>query len=299
MKNTLIENFKNFCTSKIVQGFFVLFIVQAAQGQQLSFKLSHDGIIQTEFYIKAFKNNGYQLYKSKDSVISVQPLLLKSADSVKLYYSFYEEIFDLHKLDKGFYIVTGQMSLETILINGNKQHEVLKLKGYKATQFGGTYAASSIVRDKVKGNNLHGIELYFKESGQSNYRGNKTKFNNTNKKFTLIVALSNSRDSIYPNNIPHVTHEFSVDKKGWNYYKLDGFDFDLNDFKYIVVILLPEPGSNMGLGIRWLPKKEKGVLEYHRRITDDRKEIYYVKAHYQNGDEITDMTLDFRLHYSE
>jgi hypothetical protein len=129
--------------------------------------------------------------------------------------------------------------------------------------------------------------------------GSKLRFNNTAQSFKLIVALSNSRDSIYPYRLPHIEYDFTVKDKGWNYFELDGFDYDIKDFKYILIILLPPPGKNMGLGTKWLRKKEIGLLQYNQRATFETNEMYFVKATYLNGEEITDFTLDFRLHYTK
>jgi hypothetical protein len=298
---TNLKPFKNFSiwTTVAVQILFFLSQSQNLYGQQLSFKLSHDNILQDNFYLKAFKNNGYQLYKSEDFVMTVDASTLKMADSVRLYYSFYDELFDFNKIEAGVYKLSGQLSLETIVINSNKKLDIFELKGSKNSIIGGSYEASSIEKTRISGSTLHGIELHFEKNGQMRYKGEKLKFSNMDKKFNLIVALSNQRDSIYPDKLPHVSYEFSVTKNGWNYFNLDGFDYNLNDYKYIVVILLQESGSNMGPGIRWLRKKEKGILRYNQRVTDDKKEMYFVKALYLNGEEITDLTLDFKLHYSE
>jgi len=289
----------NIWTTIVVQILFLLLLSQNVYSQQLSFKLSHGNILQDEFYLKAFKNQGYQLYKSENSVVTIDINVLKKADSVRLYHSFYDELFDLKNIENGVYRASSQLSLETIFINGNKRNEIFELKGAKNSIIGGSYEASSIETSRVNGSSLHGIELHFEKSGQMRFRGEKLRVANIDKKFNLIVALSNSRDSIYPSKLPHVNYQFSVTKNGWNYLNLDGFDYNLNDYKYIVVILLQESGSNIAPGIRWLRKKEKGILRYNQRITDDKTEMCFVKAHYLNGEEITDLTLDFKLHYSE
>lgn len=290
---------KSFCTlSKVQKLLLILLSVQSVYAQELSFKLSHDNVIQEEFYLKAFKNKGYQLYKSEDSVMTVDISVLKKADSVMLFYSFYNEFFDFNRLNSGIYKVAGKFTLDTVILD-NKATRVLELRGAKNSIIGANFMASSIERNRINGKTLRGIELRFEKTGQMRYKGEKLKFSNMEKKFSLIVALSNQRDSIYPSKLPHVTYEFSVAKSGWNYFQLDGFDFNLDDYKFIVVILIPEPGSNMGPGVKWLRKKEKGILKLNRRFLNDTREMYFVKARYLNGEEITDFTLDFKLHYLE
>jgi hypothetical protein len=251
----------NIWTTIVVQILFLLLLSQNVYSQQLSFKLSHGNILQDEFYLKAFTNNGYQLYESEDSVMTIDTDILKKADSVRLYHSFYNDLFDFKNIEDEIYEVSGQLSLETIVINGHKKIQIFELKGAKNSMFGGSYKASSIEKSRINGCTLRGIELHFEKSGQMRFRGETLRVANMDKKFNLIVALSNSRDTIYPSKLPLVNYQFSVTKNGWNYFNLDGFDYNLNDYKYIVVILLQESGSNMAPGIRWLRKKRERYFE--------------------------------------
>ncbi len=290
---------KSFCSLHRVQKLlFILISVQSVDAQDLTFKLSHDHIIQEEFYLKAFKNKGYQLYKSEKSLMTVDASVLRRADSVMLFYSFYNELFDFKKLNSGIYYVTGKLALDTVVLS-NRVTRVIELKGTKNSYINSKYLASSIERKRVFGKTLQGVELRFEPEVKMRFMGEKLKYANMDKKFNLIVALSNQRDSIYPTKLPHVSYEFKVTKKGWNYFQLDGFDYNLEDYKYIVIILSPEPGSNMAPGVKWLRKKEKGLLYYNQRFTIDKSEMYFVKARYLNSEELTDFTLDFKLHYLE
>jgi hypothetical protein len=187
--NFLLYNINKFWITFIIQTLLILFIPQKAIAQKITFKIKQDGITQKQFFIKAFNKKGYQLFKSQDSILTIDTSLVNRVDSLKLYYSFYEEMFDLNQLNSGVYKTNPQLSLETVVINGNKERSLFKLKGNSVTAFNRTYAAHTIKTDRFNASTLNGIELYFKKSGKLRFMGSKLRFNNTAQSFKLIVAL--------------------------------------------------------------------------------------------------------------
>jgi hypothetical protein len=275
----------------------LLFYAQNLKSQTIDFKLSFDGTLQSEFFVKSFKNGGYTLFQSNDSLIKISENKLKLADSVKLYHSFYEESFNFLKLNEGVYYSSNQMILESVIVKASKKHlKIFKYvpSGKRGKVFNSIINACQIETSNVEGRFIKGIELYFsKLRWKKKLRTTRIK---QDAEFNLHVALTNKIDSINLNDSVFFDYEFTIKKVGYTYFEFNGFDQDISDFKYLIISVEPIT-PHMILSNKYLKKNQKGIINLNGFKKSEG--LFFKRGQYLDGSLVDDRCLDFKIHYIE
>lgn len=279
----------------------LLFSFNHLTAQNIVFKLSDGNEIIHNFFIKSFEGESYQLFQSKDSSIQISEKSLDKADSVKLYYSFFEEKFDRLRINSGIYTTKNYLSLKAVTVNSvNKKTYKYEPRGRRGKILNATFNSNLIDTKIIEGRFIKGIELYFSKLRWSGNLKKFRKYNDIQKnaKFRLYIALTNQSDTIYLKQTKYFTYEFEIDKAGYTYFDLNGFDSNISDFKYLIIGIKPLT-PNMILSVKKLKSNVKGIISLNQRMNIIDEDLYFVKGNYLNGELVDDRSIDFKLHYTK
>ena len=282
-------------TKIIFYAFFFTSFFSLAQNAR--FKLVWNDSIISKFYIKSYEGKQTKVYISDNKIIEFPEIEIKTADSLKILHSFYEERFYESRLQNGIYSSKNNIELDQIMVEGNKKRRYkFQPKGKRDQIFNSLFSANIIDTDKIDGRFLKSISLRFNKLRWDKKLGSKGKRSDQDSRFNLYLAVTKELDSINLSETEHVKYQLIAEDKGYNDYEIKGFNQDISDFDYLIIAVEPL-SPNMILSSRYKDERE-GNYSMHLYKFDGSDEYFLRRRRGLDG-QFLHWCIDFKLYYTK